>query len=461
MKRTAGTVSAVVSISLLLGGCATVKPQADYVRVAEHVARSTGMGDVYRPGEDERIEVLVSERFVDGLTVDEAVTIALLNNPTLQAEFFNVGVARAEVVQAGLLSNPSLGVSLLLPSGGGLANVEASLAQNIAGLWQIPVRKQAAERSLDAAILDVARRAALLAAETKRAYFAAVTAEELHGVLQENSDVSRRLATLVEERLNAGVSDQLEVNLARTAVIQAELQAESARLSSNNAFRALASLLGIPNRATELRLTDPLPAVPPKTPRDDELVRLAMASRLDVAAASELVEAAEARLRIEYRRVFPLVELGVVSERDQGEDFIFGPSLGLELPIFDQNQAQIARATFAYEQANKMLHALEQTLVQEVHGALDRVEASWRLVRMYQERSLPLAEDNLELSREAYRLGRASFLSVLEAQRFLLSSRRDYVSVLGQAASTLAELEQVVGLPLADIVASANLGNGP
>lgn len=497
MKKRRGVALVSLAVSLLLAGCATVEPRADYGRVMERVREATGVGEVYRPGEEERIAAQVDELFVDGLTVDEAVTIALLNNPSLQSWLFDVGIARADVVQAGLFSNPSLGVSMRFPEAGGLANLEASLAQNIAELWQIPVRKQAAERSLDAAILDVARRGTRLAADTKRAYFSAVQAAELHNVVRENLDVARRLETLTEEQLEAGAAGQLEVNLASGEVVEAELEAESTRLAADNARRALATLLGLPGRTSELRLTDALPAAPRETPREDELVGMALASRLDVAAANELVHAAEARLRTEYRRVFPNVELGIGFERSErralpgrtvladtarasirqgrlaapeitsraqrqqakGQEIetIIGPSLSLELPIFDQNQAQIARAEYAYEQAVKTLAVVEQALIGEVHGVLDQAETHWRLVRMYRERSLPLAQDNLELSQEAYRLGRASFLSVLEAQRFLLSSRRSYVNALGEAASTLPELEQAVGRPLAEIVASTNV----
>lgn len=483
-------------VTLLIGGCATVEPGPDYLRVRDRTSEATGVFETYQPGEDARIAELVEGRLADGLSVEDSITIALLNNPMLQASLFGVGVARADVVQAGLLSNPSLGVSLRLPSGGGLANVETSLAQNIAELWQIPVRTRAAERALDAAILDVARRAAALYVDTKQAYFTAVQAAELQKVIQENLEVARRLATLAEERQQAGASGRLEVNLARTAVIEAELQAESARLAADDARRRLATLLGVSSRASELQLTDRLPAPPENTPDDDALLQLALISRLDIAAASELVQAAEAQLQTEYRRVFPVIELGVSmerdarqsqggrdvladtarasiangrltapeiqprSERDQDTEFVIGPSLSLELPIFDQNQAQIARAQFAFEQAVKTRVVLERALVQEVHGVLDRAETNWRLVRMYRERSLPLAQENLELSQEAYRLGKASFLSVLEAQRFLLSSRRDYVNALGEAAMTLPELEQAVGRPLADIAAVADVEDG-
>ena len=51
----------------------------------------------------------------DGLTQDEAVAIALWNNPDFQVQLANLGFARADLVEAGLLQNPVL--SLLFPLG--------------------------------------------------------------------------------------------------------------------------------------------------------------------------------------------------------------------------------------------------------------------------------------------------------------------------------------------------------
>src|SRR5262245_29459776 len=44
----------------------------------------------------------------DGLTEDEAVAIALWNNPDLQSEMSALGLARADLIEAGQLRNPSL-----------------------------------------------------------------------------------------------------------------------------------------------------------------------------------------------------------------------------------------------------------------------------------------------------------------------------------------------------------------
>ena len=74
---------------------------------------------------------------------------------------------------------------------------------------------------------------------------------------------------------------------------------------------------------------------------------------------------------------------------------------------------------------------------------------------MCRDRALPLAQNNLDLSREAYRAGRTSFLSVLEAQRFFLSARSRYASAAEAAAVTIPELERAIGLPYARIVSEA------
>ena len=467
------------------GGCATVDPQHDYERVGRRVLEATGQQRVYQPEDDELIDELVEELLQEGVSVDEAVQITLLNNPSLQAAFMDVGMARADVVQAGLYSNPFVGISARFPDGGGLANIEAGVAQNIAELWQIPVRKLAADRSLDAAILDLARTAASLAAEAKDGYYAAVGADERFRIAQENLDIAGNLLELAIARQKAGAANELDVNLSRSIALDAQIEVERARLAAAEARRELATLLGLNTDANLLALTDPLPNEFPETPDANSLVEVAKVWRLDLRTADRAVSAAQARLEQQYRSVFPVIELGLGMERserrrsggrdvladtvrssiagggltapeiqprserqsEKGQDVIIGPSVGIELPIFDQNQAQIAKAQYALQQARKTLDALDRAVTQQVRGAVDRALTAWRLRRMYRDQSIPLAQSNLDLSREAYRAGRASFLSVLEAQRFFLETRRGYVEASQSAATMIPELERTIGLP--------------
>lgn len=492
-----GNLQSVIRMSVALvviGGCATVNPRSDYERVARHVTEAAGRERIYQPEDNELVAEIVVGLCQDGITVEEAVEISLLNSPALQAAFMDVGLARADIVQAGLFSNPFVGISARFPDGGGLANIEASVAQNIAELWQIPIRKRAAERSLDRAILDLARSAANLGADAKAAYYEAVGADELHRIAQENLSIAQDLLELALARQEAGATNELDVNLSRSLALDADIEVERARLASADARRALATLLGLVSRADELFLVDALPDAYPKIADAPSLVELARAWRLDLRAAREAVALAQAQLDEQYRLVWPVVELGLELEREDrraqggrdvladtarasianggltapeiqprserqsehGQNTIFGPSLGIELPIFDQNQAQIARAQYALQQARKTLDAVDRAVTQEVRGAADRALTTWRLMQKFLEQSVPLAQSNLELSREAYRAGRASFLSVLEAQRLSLETRSGLVGAAQAAAIAVPELERTIGLPFAKLTAEIN-----
>lgn len=475
----------VFAVALVISchGCVTVDPKLDYDETARHIADATGYENIYRPGDEAVVEQKLAELMTGGLTVHEAAQVCLLNNRRLQAAFFEVGMARADVVQSGLLSNPSLGVSVRFPSGGGLANVEASVAQNIAELWQIPKRKEAAERELARTILELARLASRLALTSKGAYYRAVGAQQRHELAAANLALARNLLELTRTRQQAGAGTQLDVNLSRTVVLEAEVAVESTRLEAATTRRTLATLLGLWGSASDIALVTPLPEIPPELPDAEQLADLARQVRLDLLAARQAVLSARARLEEQYHRVFRNIEVGFElergerkseggrnlladtarasianggltapdiqprSDRDDHTDFIIGPSFSVELPLFDQNQAQIARANYAYEQAAKTLEALDREVTQEVRGAVDKARTAWRLLKVYRERFLPLAQSNLDLSTEAYRAGRASFLSVLEAQRFFLDTRVKYVQAAENAAVTIPEVEQSVGLP--------------
>ncbi len=115
---------------LMLGvGCATVDPKPDHSRTRSLIEQSTGATESYDPVEDGLTAHELSAWRSDGLTLEEAARIALLNNRKLHAAFFDIGMTRADRVQSGLLSNPSLGIGVMVPEGGGRSNIQGSLAR--------------------------------------------------------------------------------------------------------------------------------------------------------------------------------------------------------------------------------------------------------------------------------------------------------------------------------------------
>lgn len=488
-------IVAVVCAVCLLSGCATVNPKRDYERTSQHVAAATGTESLALPDDDALLSEKVNELLAAGLTADEAVQLCLLNNPRVKSAFFAIGMARADLVQSGLFRNPSLFLSTRLPDGGGLSNIELVLGQNIADLWLIPIRKKAAQGELERQILSVAREVSAVALDTRAAYFKAVGAEREFEIAVENRDVANQLLDIARARQQAGVGSEIDVNLARAGFMETDLAVRTTKLAAFEAKRELVVLLGLRTPPGDLQLAETLPDPPKWALSQERLLALASSSRLDLQAASRVVDAAAARVRQEKLNVFANVEVGVAMEREErppasdrnllfdtlhesvqagqltapellreddgGQDVIVGPTLSLDLPIFDQNQAQIAKAEFAYRQAILARETLTLEIVQEARTAYERATTVWDVSNYYRDQVVPLLQYNLELSREAYRAGKLSFLSVLEAQQQLLATRAKHVQALRAAAVVVVELEKAIGQPMGKILADEPRPDAP
>ncbi|MCC7316650.1 MAG: TolC family protein [Planctomycetes bacterium] len=464
------------------------------------IGDATGQGYAFVE-QDSGVDARIEELMRDGLGLQDAIRICLINNPTLLAAFRNVGIARADVVQSGLFSNPTLGLLFQFPEGGGRSKIEVGLAQNIVDLWQIPIRKRVAQAGLNQAILDLAMSAAELVADTKTAYSAAVANAQILVINEENLKITQQLLQAAEDRERAGRASLVDVNLAREPVLTARVRVHNARLDSNNSKRRLAILLGLSAPAETLSLTEPLPSPPESTISVAQMLEIATSTSFDLRAAEAAVEEAVFRVQDEYRKVFPNIEIGLAFERTDSRalpgrniladtarasvangaltapeiesrgqrnierrqiiDSLLGPTVQLTVPIFDQNQAQIAKARYQLEQAEKTRVSVERALIQNVRRAVDSAETAWEVARLYEKELVPQAQTTLELSRESYRAGRTSLIVVLEAQRDLLEVRQAGVAALQNAALAVAELERLIARPLASLIETTTRPSAP
>ncbi|MHC4063775.1 MAG: TolC family protein, partial [Planctomycetota bacterium] len=375
--------------------------------------------------------------------------------------------------------------------GGGRSSLQANIAQNIVDLWQMPMKKRAAEHELESRILQLARLAGELAAETKRAYYHGVATRELLTIAEEYLALLTKSHEAIRTQREAGTASPLDENLQRAQVLQAELALRDARLAAVSAKRALARLLSLERDVDELALSDAIPESVAVDFDADALIARARDKRLDLRALAESIRAGDAEIEVEYLGIFPEVSLGVGAERlekrslpgrkiladaaraslrngrltvpgieSRGErgiakspeiDFMWGPTVALEVPIFDQNQAQIAKARYARIQAVKSYEDLYLNIAQDIRIAVDRASTLWGKAAFYRDDMLPQAEKNQDFTDAAYQAGTVDILTLLASQRALLDAHRGYVLVWSDAAISLADLERAVGLPLDSI----------
>ena len=183
----------------------------------------------------------------------------------------------------------------------------------------------------------------------------------------------------------------------------------------------------------------------------EELTASALSHRLDLWAAKENVQAFEAAASLEGRLLFPTLE-GAVELETRGGETEIGPGIDLEIPLFDQNRAQVGRATLQRQQAEATLAALRISARQQVRTAYERCVTTLETERAYREDIAPLRESSLELATESFRAGKTGFLSVLAAQKELLAARRNANSWAKNAVLAVVALEAASGRPLSELL---------
>lgn len=444
--RTPGCL--ILATAAILSGCGSVDPRPDYARLAARVAEATASSSnaLFDPSAASTVRARVDTLLSGKLTADEAARVALLNSPRLQSAIYRIGGGRADVVQAGLLSNPSIAISFRFGAGGANDVLDADLAQSIADLWQIPARVAGAEREQEALILEVADEAAELVARAHTTFWEAVGAERQRDQAEEAESLFRSGYDAAVERQRAGVGTAVEVSLARSVLTEAEIEVKRATLRASTAMRSLLRVLGVGGEGREIVLDQEDLERGYEVPTVPDLVAAGMVHRLDLQAAQRSLEAAEARIALQRRSVFGSVAGGASFEKDDGSTL--GPLLDLELPIFDQNRAQIARAEYDYLRVGRLRDALALEAEQEIRDAADRLETATEIASLYQDEILAQRREALDLAETSYQAGKSDLLTVLEARRTFVEARSDALQAMTDRALARSDLERAVGVPM-------------
>lgn len=475
---------------LLTASCARVRPEGDYQRTAQMVAERTG-AESFTPLEQDAVDQRVDELLADGVSVDEAVRIGLLNSPHFQSLFQKIGSSRADVVQSKLLSNPSLSVSLRFPEGGGRSNLTMGFGQQLVDLWQIPVRRRVAEAELDQIILDVVREAVALAAEIKSQCYKVLALKEAERITTKHMALVERSMNLAKKRLDAGEISKLDVNLVSVNRLQAQSALINLRRDRREAEIALAKTLGLNRRHLTWQLRDKLPEQASSLPDERTLLDTALKQRLDAKASVAQIRQADQELRKQYLSIFPDVTVGAELERMERRalpgrkiladtarasvangqltapdiqsraqrdferrqiiDSILGPTISLTLPIWDQNQAQIAKAKYKVVQLRTEFEGLLDQIAEEVSQAMYAYDAGRDLLQFYVGQGLPRATENVDDATQAYLAGELNVIALSDAQENLIEQQRAYINTQQELALARVELERAVGgrLPVA------------
>lgn len=437
----------------LLAGCASVDPKPAFVEVDRTVSDRTGHRSQWIRTEADAAELQRAVRTLldHELTAETAAQVALLNNRTLQAAYEEIGISQADLAQAALVSNPEFDAFLGFPnrSDAGVLQ-DFGLVQDLLNVLVRPLRKKIGAAQLEQTKLSVGDDMLRLAAETKSAFYTLQARQQLVSRLELILDINRTAAEFARRQHEAGNIGDLDLVNQQAAYSQTKLDAAMARAQVRQDRERLNRLMGLWGQDTGWRAADQLPDIPEQEVPLEHLEPLAIEQRLDVGAARWGVDLVGRALALKKgTRYFPVgINVGVRTEREPEKApsvRTTGPSLALQLPIFDTGRASIARLEAHYQQSQRMLEALAINARSEVREARDLVVA-WRdMAAYYRGVLLPQRVQILDLTLRHYNMMLKGAYDLLLAKQSEVATERAYVEAWRDYWIARTELERAVG----------------
>lgn len=419
-----------------LSGCATVdlsegtnRPAVEQL-LAERGAPGLGWDRNGASGND----AVAADLMTKPMTADLAVRSAMLKSPQLQQIYGQLGLARADVLEAIQIGNPRIGVSRLAVDGGPGSQFVIGIAQPLVDLLTLPAKARLARLDYERARYEVAASILGVSLDVESAWYRSVSARQVAMMRGAIAEALQTSAELAQRFYDAGNITQLQLNREKAAATQAGIEAARASVAARLARLELNSLIGLTGKDTEWELDATLPL--PVATEDDpaELQRIAGTNSLELLAARKGASVAAGAASItRHFRLLGTTAVGYDREREVDRSVIKGPTLDLELPIFNQGGSRVARAEARLKIARARLAQIELSSANSIALGSERVHVLSQIVDDFRSALVPARETVARESQLEQNFALIGEFEVLQAraQQFdayqgLIEAVRDY-----------------------------------
>lgn len=463
MKKLTRTFAAC-TLLLTMSGCATMAP--DYQRPELPVAetfKSEQISPVKESQVDLKVEAVSAigwrEVFTDP-DLQVLIQTALKNNRNLTQTALNLQAYQAQYkIQRSALF-PNISADTFGMKERGLNGTYETYSLKVGTTsWELDffgrvqsLRDQALENYL--AMEESLKSTQLsLVSEIVSSYLTLLADRELLQISEDTRGIEEESYALIEQRVNAGIGDQMDLAQAKTSLEAVKVNIPRYRRQVAQDIHNLTLLTGGPIPANLLGKDKLLTDVTPMTVLPKSLASEVLLQRPDIIAAEHKLKAANANIGAARAAFFPKISLtataGFISNdlsdlfNDSGA-YTFMPSVSL--PIFNagrlmseldvskiQKEINVAQYEYAIQVAFK-----------EASDALVSLETYDEQV-LSQKANLDANQQYYDHAKSRYDEGVDSFLTLLDAQRSLYSAKQNYLTTQLSNLVNKVSLYKVLG----------------
>ncbi len=396
-------------------------------------------------------------------TVEGLVRTGLEGNKDLAAIREGIAEARGLKRQASVRPAPTL--TLKGATGRPLNTIGedtygADLTQELETFGKRGKRVAVASFDVDKAESELKEKSAALAYEIRTAAADRKAEADKLAMLRQLIEANRDAFRLTEARVREGDASALEANLLKVEVAKASVQANSAQ-------GRLATVEANLRRLAGLNADDVLPELKQEMPSPELLEafrKKALEGRSDLQTARLSEAQSQAAIDLSRANARPNVSFGAgyIRQTAQFDDLFGYTPTGSLAPLRDRDdilsfsvsiplrssrggRGDVEAATARSNAARLHREYLERSIPNEVEAAFRRLEAAQTSLKMLDADVVPTSTKNLEVIREAYRLGQLRLLDVINEQRQVVDNQLVFIEAQAEVQRSWAELQRTIG----------------
>lgn len=381
------------------------------------------------------------------ITLDQAIAQALDKSPVLGASQSRAEAAIAAQSRAGALPNPEISVEAENIYGKGTYKdlAQAEITYGVSQLIELPGKRsnriRVAEKessrlhyTRDASQLDLIR-------DVTVAYAEAVAAEREMAIRAEENDLAAEVRDSVSAKVQAGRQPAIQKNKAEIELSASAMAYDRAKRQVKTKRQALSALIGeavaIPDLAP-----DSLPDLSEPEPFDVYELKLKRAPDIQILEAE--VGQAQAALSLEKAVSLPdpTIGLGVRQIRETDSQAMVA-SVSFPLPVFNLNRAGIAQAGHTLNATKLDQRGKALSLETQLTQIYEDYQSAYQEANILKKDVLPGAEQAFDYARGGYDAGKFGYLEVLDAQRTLFETRKQYNAAILEYYRQRAAIERM------------------
>jgi cobalt-zinc-cadmium efflux system outer membrane protein len=388
------------------------------------------------------------------ISLDDAVQMALQHNHNLLAARTTIQQSQAEEITANLRPNPVLvGDAQFLPifqpnqfSSDYLDN-SAQFDIGLSYLFERGKKRQhrlqAAQDATAVTRSQVADNERSLTFNVAQLFTNVELAESTLELAEDDLKGFHNTVDISQARYNAGdisLDDLLKIKI---QMLQFQTDVSQARLARVQGLSDLRQLLGYESVPADYDVAGSFDYQPVKGNAEDFQAK-ALQNRPDLRAAQQGIAAANSQYELQKaigkRDVTGQINYTHVADVNSAS--LFGQ---IQLPIFDRNQGEIARARYAIDQVQEQEKFTNGQVLTDVRDAYENLHTNDEIVVLYRTGYLDEAQQDRDISQYAYQRGAASLLDYLDAERSYRATQLAYRQALASYLLSLEQLREAVG----------------